>query len=60
MSEENVKVAVRVRPFNKREKARKAKVCVEMRGNQTIMQNPQQPNDEPKVSSSYTRQLILN
>jgi kinesin family protein 13 len=35
MSEENVKVAVRVRPFNKRELDANSKLCVQMNGNQT-------------------------
>ena len=38
--EENLKVAVRVRPFNKREKGRSAKLIVEMNGNTTIITNP--------------------
>ena len=32
MADENIKVIVRVRPFNKREKERKAKCIVEMQG----------------------------
>ena len=36
MSEENVKVAVRVRPFNKRELDANSKLCVQMSGNQTV------------------------
>lgn len=35
MAEESVKVAVRVRPFNQRELDRGAKLCIEMKGNQT-------------------------
>lgn len=35
--EESVKVAVRVRPFNKREKAANSKLCVAMTGNATII-----------------------
>ncbi len=38
--EENLKVAVRVRPFNKREKDRKAKMIIEMNGATTKIQNP--------------------
>lgn len=34
---ENVKVAVRVRPFNKREKERGAKICIEMEGQRTTI-----------------------
>eukprot|EP00095_Tigriopus_kingsejongensis_P011917 maker-scaffold507_size152468-snap-gene-0.36 protein:Tk11917 transcript:maker-scaffold507_size152468-snap-gene-0.36-mRNA-1 annotation:"kinesin-like protein kif28p-like" len=43
---ENVKVAVRVRPFNKREKDRKAKVIISMSGNTTNITNPE--NSEEK------------
>ena len=39
--EENVKVAVRVRPFNAREKARNAKLIVQMSGNSTKITNPE-------------------
>ena len=38
--EENVKVAVRVRPFNKREVGRNARLIIDMKGNQTIIKNP--------------------
>ena len=47
--EENVKVAVRVRPFNKRERKRKAKLIVKMSGNTTYLQDPSAPNEQPKV-----------
>ena len=39
--EENVKVAVRVRPFNSREKARDAKLIVAMSGNSTKITTPE-------------------
>ncbi|XP_077966673.1 kinesin-like protein KIF28 [Styela clava] len=45
---ENVKVAVRVRPFNKREKDRNATVVVKMDGSTTTLTNPDKPNDKPK------------
>ena len=38
--EENVKVAVRVRPFNKREKDRKAKMIIGMNGGTTTITDP--------------------
>ena len=38
---ENVKVAVRVRPFNDREKERKAKCIISMKGNSTTIRNPE-------------------
>ena len=44
--EENVKVAVRVRPFNKREIARNAKMIIGMNGPTTTITNPE--NDETK------------
>jgi hypothetical protein len=34
---DNVKVAVRVRPFNKRELERNAKVCIQMAGQETVI-----------------------
>ena len=39
--EENVKVAVRVRPFNSREKTRNAKLIIEMVGSSTKITNPE-------------------
>ena len=44
--EENVKVAVRVRPFNKREIARNAKMIIGMNGNSTTITDPE--NNEPR------------
>uniref|UniRef100_A0A3B4AUK8 Kinesin motor domain-containing protein n=2 Tax=Periophthalmus magnuspinnatus TaxID=409849 RepID=A0A3B4AUK8_9GOBI len=40
MSDSNVKVAVRVRPMNRREKDLNTKCVVEMEGNQTILHPP--------------------
>ena len=37
---DNVKVAVRVRPFNDREKERKSKCIISMKGNMTTIRNP--------------------
>ncbi|XP_071490003.1 kinesin-like protein KIF28P [Diadema antillarum] len=48
MSEESVKVAVRVRPFNSREKARNAELIIAMNGNTTIIRNPEDKNEEPR------------
>ncbi|XP_067130664.1 kinesin-like protein KIF28 isoform X2 [Centruroides vittatus] len=45
---ENVKVAVRVRPFNQREKQRNAKNIVTMRGKITLLYNPDAPKEQPK------------
>ena len=41
MAEESVKVAVRVRPFNRREKEADSKLCVAMSGPTTIITNPE-------------------
>ncbi|XP_076461788.1 kinesin-like protein KIF28 [Babylonia areolata] len=48
MPEENVKVAVRVRPFNSREINRKAALVINMSGNTTEIKNPEDMNAEPK------------
>jgi hypothetical protein len=49
MSDEGVKVAVRVRPFNDREKANNSECIVSMNGPVTILRNPD-PNDKEKES----------
>ncbi|XP_042359081.1 kinesin-like protein KIF13B isoform X2 [Plectropomus leopardus] len=54
-NDSNVKVAVRVRPMNRREKELKTKCVVEMEGNQTILHpaiasmNKGDPRNQPKV-----------
>lgn len=40
MSEDSVKVAVRVRPFNSREKQRNAVSVIKMEGKSTIIRDP--------------------
>ncbi|XP_041460234.1 kinesin-like protein KIF28P isoform X3 [Lytechinus variegatus] len=45
---ESVKVAVRCRPFNSREKARNAKLIINMSGNTTTITNPEDPKEEPR------------
>ena len=52
--EENVKVAVRVRPFNKREIGRKAKLIIEMNGATTTITNPDNPSDTKKFAFDYS------
>ncbi|XP_013392801.1 kinesin-like protein KIF28P [Lingula anatina] len=47
MSSDSVKVAVRVRPFNQREKNANSKLVISMRGNATTITNPQ--NGETKT-----------
>ena len=53
MSEESVKVAVRVRPFNSREKQRNARVIIEMDGKTTVIKNPED-NAEKKFTFDYS------
>lgn len=53
MAEENVKVAVRVRPFNQREKDANSKLIVAMAGNQTLITNPK-TNEEKKFAFDYS------
>ncbi|XP_046575245.1 kinesin-like protein KIF28P [Haliotis rubra] len=45
---ENVRVAVRVRPFNSRETARKASVIIKMTGTQTEITDPENTKEKPK------------
>lgn len=52
--EENVKVAVRVRPFNAREKQRNAKLIVAMSGNSTKITNPEDANDTKTFAFDYS------
>eukprot|EP00794_Sanderia_malayensis_P019282 gene19282-21208_t len=40
MPDESVRVAVRVRPFNSREKDRSAKLIIDMEGKMTTIKNP--------------------
>ncbi|XP_068610131.1 kinesin-like protein KIF13B [Brachionichthys hirsutus] len=55
LHDSNVKVAVRVRPMNRREKDLKSKCVVEMEGNQTVLHpaitnmNKGDPRSQPKV-----------
>lgn len=43
-----VKVAVRVRPFNSREKERNAQCCIRMNGKQTLIYDPSKPKEKPR------------
>ncbi|XP_033111082.1 kinesin-like protein KIF28P [Anneissia japonica] len=45
---ENVKVAVRVRPFNEREKNCNATCIIEMNGNSTLIKDPNNPTQKPR------------
>jgi kinesin family protein 1 len=49
MADENVKVAVRVRPFNQREKEAGSTLCVNMQGNTTMITKPK-TTDEKKFA----------
>jgi hypothetical protein len=51
---ENLKVAVRVRPFNNREIGRKAKMIIEMNGNSTAIKHPNDPKDSKKFSFDHS------
>ena len=53
MAEENLKVAVRVRPFNQREKDANSKMVVQMQSNQTVITNPK-TNEEKKFAFDYS------
>lgn len=53
-SEENLKVAVRVRCFNKREIDMNAKPIIEMNDGQTVILNPAEPKQEGKVPSKLS------
>jgi hypothetical protein len=51
---ENIVVAVRVRPFNEREKALSAKCCVDMVGNSTIVRDLDGSKDEKTFTFDYS------
>ncbi len=53
MAEESVRVAVRVRPFNKREKEANAQLCVKMEGNSTICIDPKS-GEEKKFAYDFS------
>jgi kinesin family protein 1 len=53
MADENVKVAVRTRPFNQREKDAKSKLIVQMNGPQTIISDPK-TNEEKKFAFDFS------
>ena len=48
---ENIKVAVRCRPFNSREIERKSVLIIEMMGNATYITDPKAPISEPRKYS---------
>lgn len=52
--EENVKVAVRVRPFNSRETGRNAKCIVTMKGKITNLTHPDNPSDVKAFTYDYS------
>lgn len=51
---ENIRVAVRVRPFNQREKDRGAKLVVDMVGNTTIIKHPKGEIEPKKFSFDFS------
>ncbi|KAL3320977.1 hypothetical protein Ciccas_000337 [Cichlidogyrus casuarinus] len=54
MAEENLKVAVRVRPFNQREKDRNARLIVKMDGGTTHLENPEKSSDIKTFSYDFS------
>lgn len=52
--EENIKVAVRVRPFNKRETERKSKLIVDMQGTQTVIKSLSDANKSHTFAFDYS------
>jgi hypothetical protein len=54
MADENVKVAVRVRPFNSREKERGAKLIIEMENPKTIINDPSGEKDPKPFTFDYS------
>lgn len=54
MSEETVKVAVRVRPFNQREKDAGSELVVDMVGNQTFIKKPKSKDEPKKYAFDYS------
>ena len=51
----NIKVVVRVRPFNNRELDRHAKCIVQMKGDQTVLQSPSEADRKVAVSLQGTK-----
>ncbi|XP_076803302.1 kinesin-like protein KIF1A isoform X3 [Clavelina lepadiformis] len=50
----SVKVAVRVRPFNKREKDKKSKCIIQMNGCTTVITDPKQAKDPKSFNFDYS------
>ncbi|CAD5124283.1 DgyrCDS12576 [Dimorphilus gyrociliatus] len=51
---ERVKVAVRVRPFNEREKKRNAKLVIDMKGNLTYISDPNNKSNKKDFAFDYS------
>ena len=51
---ENIRVAVRVRPFNQREMDRGAKLIVDMQGNTTLIKDPKSESEPKKFTFDYS------
>ncbi|CAH8641302.1 unnamed protein product [Heterobilharzia americana] len=54
MSEDQVKVAVRIRPFNKREIDRNAELIVSMNGCTTVIKNPENQKDTKQFTFDHS------
>ena len=50
----SVQVAVRVRPFNQREKDLNSQLCVEMMGNRTTLKNLEDPERDKDFYYDYS------
>ncbi|KPJ07333.1 Kinesin-like protein KIF13A [Papilio machaon] len=57
MASDKIKVAVRVRPFNRRELELGTQCVVEMEGQQTVLQYPQSAHDKESESVLKSRQI---
>ncbi|CAH2241099.1 jg13155 [Pararge aegeria aegeria] len=53
MASDKIKVAVRVRPFNRRELELGTQCVVEMEGQQTVLQYPQSTHDKERRLREY-------
>ncbi|XP_064640023.1 kinesin-like protein KIF28 isoform X2 [Lineus longissimus] len=54
MPDESVRVAVRVRPFNQREKDRQAKLIIQMQGKTTLITNPESKEEPKKFAFDFS------
>ncbi|KAG7310427.1 hypothetical protein JYU34_003204 [Plutella xylostella] len=60
MASDKIKVAVRVRPFNRRELELGTQCVIEMEGQQTILQYPQSPHDKDSAGKKLKRYICIS